>query len=112
MTETLNFNEFYQKSPIPISENDRFSIQKDVRYEKVFKHFTHWLIALEGSDLGRPNQNYQWRVVIYPADEFGAFNFKYPFFRSTFMTSFNEAFEFSKEIEMKAKQDQLMMIQY
>lgn len=109
MTELFNFSEFYQKSPIPISQNDLLAIQNDEKYCKSFESLTHWLIALEGCELA-PSP-LQWRVAIYPSNSIGSFNYRLPFFRSPFISTFNEALEYLREVELKARQDQLMTLQ-
>lgn len=109
MVETINFREFYQKKPIPIHPNDRLAIQNESNCVDIFQHFTHWLIALEGNEFTRGQC--QWRVLIYPSDEGGGFNYWLPFFRTSYLASFHEALEVLKEFESKANQDQLMTIQ-
>lgn len=108
MTGFIDFCEFYSKKPIPIKESDQFVLQRESKDGIVFEPFTHWLIALEGCEWQQ--EKFQWRVAVYPSNEDGAFNFRFPYFRSPYHTSFNEALEVLREIEMKAKQDQLTSI--
>jgi hypothetical protein len=107
MTETLNYREFYQKSPFHICENDHVSIQKEAKYGDAHE-CTHWLIGLEGCELNK--ENFQWRVVVFPSSETGHFNCKLAFFKSPFVRTFNEACDLMKQIEMLARQDQLFTI--
>jgi len=108
MTETLNYREFYQKTPFHICDNDRASIQKEAKFADVINDCTHWLMALEGNEakLG----NVQWRVVVFPSSESGRFNYRLAFFKSPFMLTFNEAYEHLQKIEAMARHDQLFSI--
>jgi hypothetical protein len=108
MAELLNFREFYQKSTILISENDRLAIQNEAGFTKMIDSFTHWLIALEGIEISQKST--EWRVVIFPTSIDGQFDYKLPFFKSPCLQTFNEAFELARKIENLAKQDQLNSI--
>jgi hypothetical protein len=105
MTELLNFSEFYQRKLIVINPNDLSAFQTGEAFKDRFGDCTHWLIALEGNEID--NKTIQWRVVIYPSRECGHFNHKHAYFKSPFFPLFDEAVEFSKEMEAIAKQDQL-----
>lgn len=105
MSEMFNFSEFYQKSPIPINERYRTAIQDKENTGILFEQFTHWLLALEGCEL---KKGIQWRVAIYPSNEVGTFDHRYPYFRSPYQASFHEACEALRELELKVKQDQFM----
>lgn len=108
MAEILNFREFYQKAPIQINQRDWSAIQKEERFIEMFKSCTHWLIALEGSEMNQ--RMVHWRVLIFPAEASGSFNYTCPFFKSDFLRLFNDALELSKKIEQLAKEDQLFSI--
>ncbi|WP_077213517.1 hypothetical protein [Bacillus dakarensis] len=108
MKDPLNFREFYQKAPILIKRNDLLAIQKEAKYAKIFRQFTHWLIGVEGRFGG--TSKFQWRVVIFPSYESGEFNCKFPFFKTPFLSSFDEALELLRKIELKAKKDELMKV--
>ncbi|WP_053361169.1 hypothetical protein [Bacillus sp. FJAT-27251] len=105
MTGMLNFREFYQRKPLPISPNDLTAMQKE---ESRFEDCTHWLIALEGCE--EKGNDLRWRVVIYTTAADGYFNQGSPFFRSQSVKTFKEAEELSKEMEAFARQDQLAIV--
>lgn len=105
MTEMFNFSEFYQKTPIPVCEKDQSAMQNENNHWLSLEPFTHWLIAVEGCE---EKKEIQWRVAIYPSNEWGAFNYKVPFYRSPYYHSFHEAWEAIRELEKKAKQDPLL----
>lgn len=108
MVETLNFREFYQKTPIPISKNDRLTIENEASYSEMFNNWSHWLIALEGKEIDW--KTIEWRVLIFPSNACGKFNDKFPYYKSPLLRTFHEAFDLSRELEKMAKQDRLIPI--
>ncbi|MBM4762848.1 hypothetical protein [Bacillus sp. B15-48] len=110
MNAALNYREFYQKTPITMYENDRLAILNDKTYSDLVDTYTHWLIALEGNE--ENEQTIKWRVFIFLTSENGPFNFKLPFFCSSFFRTFNEAYELSQKMTVLAKQDQLHIIKH
>jgi hypothetical protein len=109
MYEFINFADFYHRPLIPIGENDFLSIPKEPSTSSC-EDSTHWLIGLVGSEKDKSSAMYQWNVVVFASDTFGCVNYKTPYFVSPFINSFNEAFEFSKQLENMAFQDQLISI--
>lgn len=105
-----NYNEFYQRALILIGEMDRSSIKEKIPSIEDFESRTHWLLALQGSELDKTTGVYHWNVVVYPSKSCGNFNYKQPYFVSPFFLTFNEAIEFIKDLETKAKEDQLHTI--
>lgn len=106
MTEYFSFSEFYPKSPIPITENFKLFIQE--KHGANADQYTHLLIALEGCECSP--KPFQWRVGIYLSNHNGSFDYRLPYFRSSFITTFHEALELLREIETKAKRDELMTV--
>ncbi len=102
-----NFNDFYQKPLIRIGENDRVRIFPNIHNSEIKDNElnTHWLIALEGCEKDRKSQIFHWKVVMFPSDQHGSFNFTAPLYVSPFF-DFNEAVEFAKKLENMAKGDQ------
>lgn len=105
MMEVPNFREFYPNTPIQISEKDWQAVQQEGKYRDLFANCTHWLIALEGKEAN--NKKFEWRVVIFPSEKTGRFNYKTPFFQSSFFQTFHDAFEYLRKSVSLAKQDQL-----
>ncbi|MEQ2528266.1 hypothetical protein EKG37_04160 [Robertmurraya yapensis] len=106
----FNYRDFYQITPIPINESDLQAIECEDKYEKMFAGFTHWLLALEG--LEAREKKYAWRVVIFPSNEIGSFNQFLPYFQSPYHATFHEAIACLREMELKAKNDQLIATPY
>jgi hypothetical protein len=102
-----NFSDFYQRPLIPIGEKDRLSFLNK-KLPNVTND-THWLIALEGHEKMKGSEVFHWRVVIFPSNTDGTFDFESPFFASSYY-SFNEATEYARKIEKKAKDDQIYQI--
>lgn len=108
MSDNFSFSEFYQKTPIPIKENVLLLLQSDDKFAVLSEQSTHWLIALEGCELGATPL--QWRVGVYLSNQDGCFDYRLPYYRSTFVSTFNEALEMLRVIERKAHQDELLML--
>lgn len=104
MTKVPYFREFYQKASIVIGESDRLSLAES----QVSENHSHWLIALEGEEL--ENGGIHWKVVTYPSDISGLFDYVTPYFVSPFYESINDAIECITRIASLAKQDQLRTV--
>lgn len=102
-----NFSDFYQKPLIPIGENDRLRMINDTGTEDTIEleMNTHWLIALEGSEKEGYSPRFHWKVVMFPSNQNGSFNFTAPLYVSPFFT-FNEAVDYARQLENSAKEDQ------
>ncbi|RBW69180.1 hypothetical protein [Bacillus taeanensis] len=110
MRNAPNFSEFYQKPLILIGENDRLSVLNKTLNAETLPPFTHWLIAVEGSEINPKTKAFQWSVVVFPANIDGGFNYKFPYYISAFFLSITEAIKYTKEIEQLALQDQLFTV--
>lgn len=110
MTKGFNYRDFYHITPIPINESDLKAIEYNDKYEKMFAGLTHWLIALEG--LVAREKKYSWRVVIFPSNEKGTFNQFLPYFQSPYHETFHDAVACLRDIELKAKNEQLIATHY
>ncbi len=104
-----NFSDFYQKPLISIGENDRLRIFNHTQTEDGYEVNTHWLIALEGSQKEKNSATFHWKVVMFPSNQNGCFNFTSPLYVSTFFP-FNEAVEFARKLETMAKGDQFFQM--
>lgn len=93
-----NFSEFYQKPLIPISQKDLLSLTD-------YPFATHWLIAMEGFESPNGNTIDHWKVLVFPSNIDGYFDYCKPLFLSNPITSIHSAFEFAREIESKCKCD-------
>lgn len=105
-----NFREFYQRTLIFIGENDRLSILKKEIYADNLDFCTHWLFALEGNEVSQETGDFNWKVVVYPANTKGSFDYKKPYIVSPLYKSFNDAIEYTRELEKLAKEDQIGQI--
>jgi hypothetical protein len=106
MEGSINFTDFYQKPLIPIGVNDSLLDQM----ASSFGHSTHWLIVLTGSQKEKGSDWYHWRVVVFPSDSLGCVNYSVPYFVSPFIELFNDAYEYAKQLETMAFQDQLVSV--
>ncbi|OLO29021.1 hypothetical protein BTR23_16745 [Alkalihalophilus pseudofirmus] len=105
-----NFGEFYQKPLVPIGENDRILALEKLPNTELHEGFSHWLIALEGTEISQNSNFYQWRVLVYPAKKCGQFECFHPYFVSAYFPTMDDALTFTKEIEKRASQDQITQI--
>ncbi len=102
MRNVPNYGEFYQRALITIGESDRSSVDCET--------CTHWLIALEGSEMDKDTGSYHWNVVVFPSKKCGGFNYKLPYFVSERFTSIHKAIDYTSQLEKMAKEDQLFTI--
>ncbi|MFD1736997.1 hypothetical protein ACFSCX_10525 [Bacillus salitolerans] len=96
----LHFGDFYQRPLIPIGEQDRVTVLKSGK-----EIHTHWLIAIEGSETNKNSASFHWKVVVFPSDCNGSFDFSVPLYVSSFFP-FNEAVAYAKQLEKMAKEDE------
>lgn len=108
MIKVPNFREFYQTSSISIGKNDRLSMKHKAVEIEESQNFTHWLIVLEGDEIN--HNRIQWKVMIYPSELSGEFDYQYPYYVSSFFDFIHDAIEYTKQIERIAKQDQLSSV--
>lgn len=94
-----NYNEFYQKPLVSIGRSDS-SVLKE------FPEATHWLIAMEGFEYEKGNKKYKWKVLVFPSDKNGSFDYERPHFISSELACIHEAFELVKEINTVCQNDQ------
>ncbi|MCF6411698.1 hypothetical protein [Pseudalkalibacillus salsuginis] len=106
MKNAPNYGEFYQRSLVLIGEDDSLSVQEKPESE----FFTHWLIALEGTEIDKVTGAYQWNVFVFPSKKCGGFNYHQPFYVSKCFQSIHEAIDYTVQLEKKAKEDQLCKI--
>jgi hypothetical protein len=72
---------------------------------------THWLVSLEGYPLA-DRDYYYWKVVIFPSDREGTFNWNAPLYRSPRYESFDEAYEAAVLLEKNCQNPEISMIDY
>ncbi|WP_408006324.1 hypothetical protein ACJROX_16595 [Pseudalkalibacillus sp. A8] len=106
MKNAPNYGEFYQRSLVLIGEADSVSVQEKSKCD----FYTHWLIALEGTEMDKETGAYQWNVFVFPSKKCGGFNYKKPFYVSKCFQSIHEAIDYTVQLEKKAKGDQLYTI--
>ncbi len=106
MKNVPNYGEFYQRSLVLIGKDDSLSVQEKSKCEI----YTHWLIALEGTELDKVTGAYQWNVFVFPSKKCGGFNYYQPFYVSEYFQSIHEAIDYTIQLEQKAKEDQLCQI--
>lgn len=100
MINVPNYREFYQKALIPMNDYDKQHFCKEFcgDCENCLK-VNHWLIALEGNPTASNGETYEWKVVVYPAQETGVFwSLRPPFYKSITPSSLSQAIEESKQI--------------
>lgn len=108
-----NYRDFYQKALIPIGIKDQFAL--DERNKNLLsnpEHFTHWLIALEAECSETPKEYYYWKVLIYPSDSEGSYNWRNPFYTSPLMESLNQAIELARTFEFYSMKDELHTVNF
>ncbi|WP_261128884.1 hypothetical protein [Bacillus sp. Marseille-Q3570] len=106
MKNAPNYGEFYQRSLVVIGKADLLSVQEKSQCDI----YTHWLIALEGTEMDKMTGAYQWNVVVFPSKKCGGFDYKQPYYVSDCFQSIHEAIDFTVQLEKIAKEDQLCMI--
>ncbi|MDF0726283.1 hypothetical protein PY093_06085 [Cytobacillus sp. S13-E01] len=97
-----NYREFYQKPLIPIGESD---IQVFLDNDGSSSSFTHWLIALEGSEIEKGKEKFHWKIIVFQTTSEGSFDYNSPHYVSLQIPCVHQAFEMAKEIESKCKSD-------
>lgn len=102
-----NYEEFYQRSLVVIGEADRLCVSEKTIDKEQFSTFTHWLLTLEGFEADDMTGMYEWNVSLYPSKSCGGFDYKHPYLVSDAFANIHEAIEFVKELELKAKDDQI-----
>ncbi|MDR7073262.1 hypothetical protein [Fictibacillus barbaricus] len=105
MGDYPNLREFYQKGLILIGENDRASLLQKSQENASFEGSTHWLIAMEGTE--KQPDVFHWKVRIYPSENNSVKCYKSPYYSSQHFTSIHDAMNFSNELSLKAREDQL-----
>ncbi|WP_349407448.1 hypothetical protein [Pseudalkalibacillus sp. SCS-8] len=106
MKSAPNYGEFYQRALVLIGESDQATVKEQNHCESC----THWLIALEGSEMDKVTGAYQWNVFVFPSKQCGGFNYKMPYYVSGNFTSIYEAIDYTSQLEKKAKEGQMFTL--
>lgn len=105
MSMFSNYRELYQKSLIPIGEKDHQYLEEEGLCKGEAFACTNWYFALEGIPETPTSSYYQWKVVVYSTNTSRQINYDEPFYTSHIFQCFNEAYDYIKSLEEKAKQD-------
>lgn len=100
-----NFREFYQKSLIPIGENDHKYLEEEGLCTNEAFSCTNWYFALEGTPQTPTSSYYQWKAIVYPSNTSSQINYEQPFYTSHIFQCIHEAYDYVKSLETKAKED-------
>lgn len=95
-----NYRDFYQTSLTPIGPQDLSHLENLCHVDS-----PHWLIALEGKNVGKEREFFTWNIVVYQADKHGCFYGKEPHYISPSFQSFDEAFSTAKEYKQICMDD-------
>ncbi|WP_108670174.1 hypothetical protein [Peribacillus acanthi] len=105
MVAFANYRDFYQRGIIPIGLEDSKKFA-DLNTEELFA--THWLVALEGDPESVNSEFYLWKVVVYPTNQLGEFDYTKPYYTSSYHHSFDTAIDLARSIENTALSDTLV----
>lgn len=103
MTEAFNFSEFYEMKSIPIKEKDLALLHSNRSGS-----YTHWLLFLVGKETDQNKMH--WHISVYPSNQIREYEYQFPCFTSIHFCSMDEALDFARMIEKKARQDQFYEI--
>ncbi|MDZ5470548.1 hypothetical protein SM124_02180 [Bacillus sp. 31A1R] len=95
-----HYRDFYQTALIPI---DNLSTVVDANY-------THWLIALSGRLKDSQKEYYIWKVVVYPADSEGSFEWLEEPYSTESYDCFHKACESAREIEQNIRNQEFVFV--
>jgi hypothetical protein len=93
----MNYQEFYQKPLVPVGQRDAQSLLHETE--------THWLIAVEGTEIEKGNDRYHWRLFVFTANQDGTFDYQTPYFSTPQISCIHDAFKLATEIECQCKSD-------
>ncbi|WP_163102170.1 hypothetical protein [Peribacillus alkalitolerans] len=105
MVAFANYRDFFQRCIIPIGFEDSKKLV-DLTTDELFA--THWLVALEGGPESIDSEYYLWKVVVYPSNQSGKFEYAKPYYTSAYHHKFDAAVDLAKSIERTALTDTLI----
>lgn len=93
----LNYHEFYQKPLVQIGYKDAQALLNEEE--------SHWLIAVEGTEIEQGKDRYHWKLFVFTANKDGTFDYQSPYFSTSQISCIHDAFRMATEIESQCKSD-------